>query len=63
MKEYYADQNRGYGRGVVDVFAALRATQFKDVFAPAAIQFGGSGSYGNGGMLTLLIKYYGVLFP
>lgn len=34
---------------MVDVFAALRATKFEDVYAPAIMQFGGSGSYGNGG--------------
>lgn len=49
MKEYYNEPKRGYGSNVTDVFAALRATKFQDVYAPAGIQFGGRGSYGNGG--------------
>ncbi|KAL7638779.1 UNVERIFIED_CONTAM: hypothetical protein RMT77_010313 [Armadillidium vulgare] len=53
VKEYYAEPNRGYGKNVVDVFAALRASGFKDVFAPAAVQFGGTGSYGNGAAMRI----------
>lgn len=52
MKEYFSDPHRGYGDHVVDVFIALKATKLKDIWAPAAIQFGGSGSYGNGGKLV-----------
>ena len=57
MKEYFAEPRRGYGSNVVDVFAALRATKFRDVYSPAAMQFNGSGSYGNGGksMICFLI--------
>lgn len=49
VKEYFAEPRRGYGSNVVDVFAALRATKFRDVYGPAAMQFNGHGSYGNGG--------------
>lgn len=49
VKEYFAEPRRGYGGNVVLVFMGLRATKFKDVFAPAALQFDGRGSYGNGG--------------
>lgn len=53
VKEYYAEPNRGYGGNVVDVFAQLRATKFSDVRTPAALQFNGSGSYGNGGAMRV----------
>jgi len=53
VKEFYAEPDRGYGGNVVDVFAKLRATKFKDVQAPAALQFNGSGSYGNGGAMRV----------
>lgn len=51
VKEFYAEPRRGYGSNVVDVFAALRASKFRDVYAPAAMQFNGRGSYGNGGAM------------
>ncbi|XP_045584021.2 ADP-ribosylhydrolase ARH3 isoform X1 [Procambarus clarkii] len=53
VKEFYAEPRRGYGSNVVDVFAALRASKFKDVYGPAAIQFSGRGSYGNGGAMRV----------
>lgn len=53
VKEYYAEPKRGYGANVTDVFAALRASKFKDVYGPAAIQFNGRGSYGNGGAMRV----------
>lgn len=51
VKEYFAEPRRGYGGNVVMVFMGLRATKFRDVFAPAALQFDGRGSYGNGGAM------------
>lgn len=53
VKEYYNEPKRGYGSNVTDVFAALRATKFQDVYAPAGIQFGGRGSYGNGAAMRI----------
>ncbi|KAK3885731.1 hypothetical protein Pcinc_010069 [Petrolisthes cinctipes] len=53
VKEFYAEPRRGYGSNVVDVFAALRISKFEDVYGPAAWQFGGSGSYGNGGAMRV----------
>lgn len=61
VKEYFAEPRRGYGSNVIDVFAVLRATKFRDVYGPAAMQFNGHGSYGNGG--TDLKKFtYAVFF-
>ncbi|KAF2360533.1 ADP-ribosylation/Crystallin J1 [Trinorchestia longiramus] len=51
--EYYKAPRRGYGENVVKVFATLKATNFKDVWAPAAVQFDGTGSYGNGGSMRV----------
>lgn len=53
VKEYYADPKRGYGGNVIDVFAALRASKFRDVYNPSALQFNGRGSYGNGGAMRV----------
>ncbi|XP_076056758.1 ADP-ribosylhydrolase ARH3-like [Oratosquilla oratoria] len=53
VKEYFAEPGRGYGGSVVEVFANLRASKFKDVYASAGIQFGGRGSYGNGGAMRV----------
>ncbi|CAL4151078.1 unnamed protein product, partial [Meganyctiphanes norvegica] len=53
VKEFFAEPDRGYGGNVVDVFAQLRASKFSDVYAPAALQFNGSGSYGNGGAMRI----------
>ncbi|KAG7170292.1 ADP-ribose glycohydrolase ARH3-like [Homarus americanus] len=38
---------------VTDVFAALRATKFRDPYSPAAFQFNGRGSYGNGAAMRV----------
>ena len=46
--EYFREPWRGYGGSVVEVFTKLRASQFSHPFQPAAQQFNGSGSYGNG---------------
>ncbi|KAG8225774.1 hypothetical protein J437_LFUL005733 [Ladona fulva] len=53
VKEYFNQPRRGYGANVVEVFAKLRATKCEDPFAPAKEQFGGSGSYGNGGAMRI----------
>ncbi|KAG0722445.1 Poly(ADP-ribose) glycohydrolase ARH3 [Chionoecetes opilio] len=53
VKEFFAEPKRGYGSNVVDVFAVLRATKFRDVYSPAAMQFNGRGSYGNGGAMRV----------
>ena len=47
-KEYFKEPWRGYGGSVVEVFDKLRRSNFCDPFKPAAEQFEGSGSYGNG---------------
>ena len=52
VKEYFSDPRRGYGQ-VVNVFHKLRAQNFGDPFGPAKEQFGGSGSYGNGGAMRV----------
>ena len=54
VTNYFAAPGRGYGGNVVEVFATLKATRYKDIWAPAAVLFDGHGSYGNGGLLTLL---------
>lgn len=38
---------------VVDVFEALRESNFEDVFLPAKLQFNGTGSYGNGAAMRI----------
>ncbi|RZF41028.1 hypothetical protein LSTR_LSTR002660 [Laodelphax striatellus] len=53
VKEFYKDPRRGYGQNVIDVFAKLRKRTTDDVFLPAQEQFGGSGSYGNGGAMRI----------
>jgi len=47
-KEYFHEPWRGYGGSVVDVFTKLKEQNYSDPFKPAAEQFNGSGSYGNG---------------
>merc|ERR1712212_1060024 len=47
-EEYFDQPGRGYGAAVREVFEKLRDQQYKDPLRPAAEQFGGSGSYGNG---------------
>lgn len=37
----------------MDVFKALRETNYEDVFLPAKLQFKGSGSYGNGAAMRI----------
>jgi len=45
--DYHREPWRGYGGSVVEVFSKLKANP-ADPFTPAAQQFNGSGSYGNG---------------
>lgn len=51
-QEYFSEPGRGYGGNVVTVFCALR-DGVEDVFQPAREQFGGQGSYGNGGAMRV----------
>ncbi|KAK7604998.1 hypothetical protein V9T40_006184 [Parthenolecanium corni] len=53
VKEYYVDPNRGYGANVTDVFGKLNIQNLENVWKPAEEQFGGSGSYGNGGAMRV----------
>nr|AAI52162.1 Zgc:92867 protein [Danio rerio] len=50
-KEYSHSPGRGYGSGVVQVLRKLASPHLKDVFQPAQAQFGGRGSFGNGGAM------------
>uniref|UniRef100_A0A6G1SE58 ADP-ribosylhydrolase ARH3 n=1 Tax=Aceria tosichella TaxID=561515 RepID=A0A6G1SE58_9ACAR len=45
---YFKDPNRGYGAAVRTVFKSLETSKFQDPYGPAASQFNGSGSFGNG---------------
>lgn len=45
---YFKEPNRGYGAAVRTVFKSLQASKFQDPYGPAASQFNGSGSFGNG---------------
>lgn len=51
--EYFKEPKRGYGQNVVDVFHKLRKDKFVNIFKPASEQFGGSGSFGNGGAMRI----------
>ncbi|KAL6477994.1 hypothetical protein MHYP_G00138290 [Metynnis hypsauchen] len=50
-KEYNLAPGRGYGSGVIQVLRKLASPQLSDVFQPARAQFGGRGSFGNGGAM------------
>lgn len=50
-KEYSLAPGRGYGSGVIHVLRKLASPQLSDVFQPARAQFGGRGSFGNGGAM------------
>ncbi len=45
---FFANQERGYGARVRNVFHELRESKFEDIYAPAKAQFNGQGSLGNG---------------
>ncbi|KAK2878395.1 hypothetical protein QQF64_011565 [Cirrhinus molitorella] len=49
--EYSCAPGRGYGSGVIQVLRKLASPHLKDVFQPAQAQFGGRGSFGNGGAM------------
>uniref|UniRef100_A0A8D8IZT5 ADP-ribosylhydrolase ARH3 n=4 Tax=Culex pipiens TaxID=7175 RepID=A0A8D8IZT5_CULPI len=51
--EYFKDPRRGYGAAVGDVFDKLRKTKIANPVGPAAEQFGGNGSYGNGAAMRI----------
>ncbi|CAL1279242.1 unnamed protein product [Larinioides sclopetarius] len=53
VDEYFSQPKRGYGNNVIGVFHALKETNFEDVFLPGKMQFGGSGSYGNGAAMRI----------
>lgn len=53
MSEYCKQPKRGYGENVVNVFSALKGSDFEDVFLPAKLQFNGTGSYGNGAAMRI----------
>ncbi|XP_066573256.1 ADP-ribosylhydrolase ARH3 [Amia ocellicauda] len=50
-EEYRQSPARGYGAGVVAVLRRLLSPPLGDVFQPATLQFGGRGSFGNGGAM------------
>ncbi|KAG9333317.1 hypothetical protein AGOR_G00101620 [Albula goreensis] len=50
-EEYRQAPGRGYGSGVVQVLRKLSSPRLSDVFQPARAQFGGRGSFGNGGAM------------
>ncbi|CAH1783581.1 unnamed protein product, partial [Owenia fusiformis] len=52
-EEYFEEPWRGYGGNVINVFQQLKDLNYKDPFKPSQEQFGGSGSYGNGGAMRI----------
>ncbi|XP_071476873.1 ADP-ribosylhydrolase ARH3-like [Diadema antillarum] len=50
--EYIQSPNRGYGADVISILKPL-GEDLDDVYQPARTQFGGSGSYGNGGAMRV----------
>ncbi|XP_062566072.1 ADP-ribosylhydrolase ARH3-like [Saccostrea cucullata] len=53
-EEYFKEPFRGYGGGVITVFTKLKESHYLDPFRPAAEQFDGCGSYGNGGAMRIV---------
>ena len=47
-EEYFKDPGRGYGKSIANVFSSLLHEDYANPTGPAACQFDGSGSYGNG---------------
>lgn len=61
VKEFFKEPNRGYGANVISVFDKLLGTRVADPFIPAAEQFNGAGSYGNGAAMRtspIALFYY-----
>jgi len=53
VSEYFKEPKRGYGSNVVEVFHKLRNEKYENIWRPAKEQFGGGGSYGNGGAMRI----------
>jgi poly(ADP-ribose) glycohydrolase ARH3 len=53
VKESVEKPRRGYGANTSQVLQKLRVSKFADVYAPAREQFGGFGSFGNGGAIRV----------
>ncbi|XP_060531177.1 ADP-ribosylhydrolase ARH3-like [Cylas formicarius] len=53
VEEFFQSPGRGYGQNVVNVFRKLKNSKYEDIFKPAQKQFGGLGSYGNGGAMRI----------
>jgi len=50
--DYFRDPRRGYGQSISTVFTKLRFG-VDDVYQPAAEQFNGKGSFGNGSAMRV----------
>lgn len=50
---YFNGKPRAYGANIREVFEKLQRDAGSDPFKPAKEQFGGSGSYGNGGAMRV----------
>lgn len=53
-EEYFEHRFRGYGGSVVTVFSKLKEAEYADPYKPAAEQFDGNGSFGNGGAMRIV---------
>ncbi|XP_056004434.1 ADP-ribosylhydrolase ARH3-like [Ostrea edulis] len=53
-EEYFKEPYRGYGGSIITVFSKLQESSYVDPYKPAAQQFDGSGSYGNGGAMRIV---------
>jgi len=53
MEEYYKEPERGYTKNIISLFNALKEENCQNPYGPAERQFGGNGSYGNGGAMRI----------
>lgn len=53
VREYVQQSRRGYGANTSQVLQKLRASRFAEVYTPAREQYGGMGSFGNGGAIRI----------
>jgi poly(ADP-ribose) glycohydrolase ARH3 len=53
VREYFNSPRRGYGSGITNIFHQLKRNEFEDISTPAMHQFGGRGSFGNGGAMRI----------
>ena len=53
VSEFFEEPDRGYGGSIADVFNKLKKSGGSDPFLPAKEQFGGQGSFGNGGAMRI----------